>query len=208
MDNKYKTVYPDVSVRSILINHGRNEAGSYESAAFFIRHDPSAHEFLFFGDVEPDSVAANPQTIDVWQVAAPKIPEKLSTIFIECSWPLGRQDDLLYGHLNPEHLAAELAVLAAEVVKVRKGNQTDSRSRPARKKQKKNAVPLEDLRGALVGVRVFVIHCKDNLEGVSKVPIRHLIVQQVKALVEEKGLGAEILAAEQGMRIGACGLYF
>ena len=55
--------------------------GAYESTAFFIRHDPSEQEFLFFGDVEPDSLAETPQTINVWRAAAPKIPEKLSYIY-------------------------------------------------------------------------------------------------------------------------------
>jgi 3',5'-cyclic-nucleotide phosphodiesterase len=109
---------------------------------------------------------------------------------------------MLYGHLNPEHLAAELTTLATEVVNARPASQTASGSRPFRKKQKKNPTILEDLRGALDGLRVFVTHCKDNLGGGSNLPVRRLIVQQVKTLVEEKSLGVEILAAEQGMRIG------
>lgn len=78
-----------------------------------------------------------------------------------------------------------------------------------RKKQKKAAVSsssaaisVEDLRGALDGLRVYVIHCKDGSDA-DDTPMREVIVAQVRALVEAKGLGAEILAAEQGMRIGA-----
>lgn len=183
----------------VPVNHGKNGTGPYESAAFFIRHDPTNIEFLFFGDVEPDTLASTPQNINVWRIATPKIlAATLSTIFIECSWPSGRPDDLLYGHLNPEHLVAELEVLASELVKARNGKakrdsaKGDSISPPPLKKQKTG--------GALDGLRVYVMHCKDTMD--CEKPISHLIVDQVRALVARKGLGAEIIAAEQGMRIG------
>jgi len=199
-DDNYEPIYINISVRTIPVNHGCNDSGQYDSAAFFIRYDPTGCEFLFFGDVEPDSLTSKPQTINVWRAAAPKIPHLLSTIFIECSWPSERRDDMLYGHLKPEHLVDELTALAAEVIKIRNDGQTDSRSRPVRKKQRKNPAAAEDLRGALTGVRVFVTHCKDLMD-VSKPPVRHLIVEQIRALVAAKGLGAEILPTEQGMRI-------
>jgi cAMP phosphodiesterase len=203
-DNLYKTVFPDVSLRMVPVNHGTNGAGEYESAAFFIRHDSSGNEFLFFGDVEPDSVAQTPRNIEVWRIAAPKIPSKLSAVFIECSWPSGRPDELLYGHLTPEHLAVELEVLAAEVLKSRRGTQQDSspRSPPARKKRKKSTTPPLNLRGALDGLRIYVMHCKDTMDSAPDQPMNRVIAGQVRALVAEKGLGAEVLAAEQGMRIG------
>ncbi|KAF8894434.1 cAMP phosphodiesterases class-II-domain-containing protein [Infundibulicybe gibba] len=183
-DNKYKSIYPDVSVRIMPVSHGCYESGNYDSAAFFVRRDSTGKEFLFFGDVEPDSVAAYPQTLNVWRAAAPKIPNKLSNIFIECSWPSGRADNLLYGHLNPEHLMDELTALATEVVHFRKGTQN----------------PV-DIRGALDGVRVIIIHCKDDMTGKYTQPTRNIITQQVKTLMECTGLGAEILAAEPGMCI-------
>ncbi|KAF8078162.1 cyclic-AMP phosphodiesterase [Lyophyllum atratum] len=200
-DNKYKAVYPDVSVRTIPISHGHNETGDYGSVAFFIRHDIHNRELLFFGDVEPDSVAVRPQTINVWRAAAPKIPQKLSAIFIECSWPSGRSDATLYGHLSPEHLVNELIALATEVVKFRKGEQAAVRARPVRKKQKKNPVSPDELIGALDGLRVYVMHCKDDLAGDSNKSMRDVIVSQVRALVEEKKLGADIKVVEQGMHI-------
>ncbi|TFK42791.1 cAMP phosphodiesterases class-II-domain-containing protein [Crucibulum laeve] len=200
-DNKYVNVYPDVSVRTMHLNHGHNELGNYESAAFFIRHDPTSREFLFFGDVEPDSISAKPQSINVWRAAAPKIPDTLSTIFIECSWPSGRRDELLYGHLSPEHLVDELAVLAKEIVKIKQEEKSVSRSRPARKRQKKNHASVDELRGALNGVRIFIIHCKDDNTASPEERPCDVILQQVRGLVEGKELGAEILGAQQGMRI-------
>lgn len=195
----------DISVRTIPISHGHNDtSGVYDSAAFFIRHDPSSQEFLFFGDVEPDTLSTNPRTVNVWRAAATKIPLTLSTVFIECSWPSGRTDDSLYGHLSPSHLAEELTTLATEVVMARKSCTNDSRneSRPMRKKAKSNPLNAEELHGALDGVRVFVVHCKDGNE-VYDSPINHIITNRVRELVSVKQLGVSILAADQGMRIGA-----
>jgi len=47
-DNKYKAVYPDISVCTIPINHGQNDSGHYGSVAFFIRHDVQNREFSLF----------------------------------------------------------------------------------------------------------------------------------------------------------------
>jgi len=200
-DNKYKSIYADISVRTIALNHGRNQTGIYESAAFFIRHDVHNREFLFFGDVEPDTVAQRPQTINVWRAAAPKIPQKLSAIFIECSWPSGRHEDLLYGHLSPVHLVDELTALAIEVVKFRSGESTGIRPGPPRKKKKKNPLTQDDLRGSLDGVKIYIMHCKDDLNGDAFQSMRHVIVSQVQGLMEAKGLGARILVVEPGMHI-------
>jgi 3',5'-cyclic-nucleotide phosphodiesterase len=204
MNDAYDPLIPDVSVRSFPVSHGHNAGGNYDSTAFFIRYDPTGHEFLFFGDLEPDALSLSPQTINVWRAAAPKIPASLSTIFIECSWPSSRSDDALYGHLKPEHLVNELEVLATEVVNVRNAAQISGPSaRPVRKKQRMNPVasPPGDVRGALEGVRVFVIHCKDTLDGALDRPNQTLIIEQIKALLEVKELGVEILPARQGMRI-------
>ena len=217
-----KTIHKDVSVRSFRLNHGSNDSGAYESSAFSIRHDLSGREFLFFGDVEPDSLAKTPRTIEVWRYAAPLISSKtLSAIFIECSYPSGRPDNMLFGHLSPEHLTQELVTLAIEVVKARRegGSTSDlsrtsshsrtpsrtsslSRLRPLRKKKKTNPIEREDRLGALKGLRVYITHCKADLDGAYDRPIHEVIASQVRQLVKKEGLGAEIIAAEQGMRIG------
>ncbi|KAF8184971.1 cAMP phosphodiesterases class-II-domain-containing protein [Mycena galopus ATCC 62051] len=205
INDAYEPLIPNVSVRSFPVSHGHNAGGNYDSTAFFIRDDPTGLEFLFFGDLESDTLSHSPQNASVWRAAAPMIPASLSTIFIECSWPSSRSDDTLYGHLKPEHLVHELEVLASEVVKVRNAAQASSASvRPVRKKQRMNpsvASPPSDLRGALDGVRVFVIHCKDTLDGAPDRPNQTLIIEQIKALLEVKELGVEILAARQGMHI-------
>lgn len=186
------------------ISHGQNNTlGTYECAAFFIRHNLSNCEFLFFGDVEPDSIAINPRNRDVWTVAAPKIPESLNTIFIECSWPSGRTDEMLYGHLSPEHLATELIVLAHAVASSRKEAaeahvQNGDEPVRARKRQRRDPTPLPHY-GALRGVRVYIIHCKDDLHSIYDRPINHIIADQVRTLVKE--LEVEIIAVNQGMQI-------
>ncbi|EKM82836.1 hypothetical protein AGABI1DRAFT_68827 [Agaricus bisporus var. burnettii JB137-S8] len=201
-DGNYYPVHPFISVRSFPLNHGTYEGNHYVSSAFFIRHDLSSVELLFFGDVEPDSVASDPRTIDVWRAAASKIPDKLRAIFIECSWPSGRPDELLHGHLTPEHLVAELVALAKEVVNHRQ-SLGSSRER-ARKRQKSGSVRDENegLVHVLDGLSVYIMHCKDDMVG-SEEPysIRYLIKAQVQKLLEAHQLGVQVECAEPGMRI-------
>jgi cAMP phosphodiesterase len=200
----------------MAVSHGTNESGTYNSAAFFLRHDPSQKECLFWGDVEPDSIASKPANIFVWREAAPKIVAgKLDSVFIECSWPSGRSDETLFGHLTPEHLTQELRVLATEVYAVThstvdygNGQVRRSSRRPsipallARKGKRETSVaPLEKTRGVLEGVKIFVIHCKDDLEEKFSEPINQVIAGQIRALVDQAGLGCEIIAVEQGTRI-------
>ena len=217
--------------------HGTNDTlGDYESSAFFIRHDPTGQEFLFFGDVSPDTLASKPHNIAVWRAAAPKIPSTLSAIFIECSWPSGRPDELLYGHLSPEHFVHELAVLAGEVVALRgntdagvaaaaaptpkgsnTGKATDDEAqahappRPKRRKMRRRNRSAEDGPSSsepLAGLRVYITHCKDDLEQKYSRPICHVIRDQVEALVRARGLGAEVVCAEQGMTISMFAVIF
>lgn len=225
-DGQYQPITECISVRAMPLSHGLQQTTSlpYESTAFFIRHLPSAHEFLFFGDVEPDSIAGAGRTQAVWDAAACLIPHHLSTIFIECSWPRGRPDDVLYGHLNPEHLVEELTNLAKSLWRIRNhpnptttsaavDEETGTKTRHSRKRQKRNhasippvaavtAEPSADaLRGVLDGVRVVVIHCKEDLRGEFDKPINLVIADQIRELVDERGLGVEVVTAVQGMHI-------
>lgn len=92
-----------------------------DSSAYFIRTESTlttpTKEVLMFGDVEPDSISLSPRTAHVWAEAAPKIATGiLAGIFIECSYTNSQGDPVLYGHLAPRHLLAELQNLA-EMVK-------------------------------------------------------------------------------------------
>ncbi|OAX43821.1 hypothetical protein K503DRAFT_846963 [Rhizopogon vinicolor AM-OR11-026] len=197
-DGKYSVIFPNISVRVMTISHGNNDSGQYDGSCFFIRHDPTKHEFIFFGDVEPDSVAVQPKNITVWRAAAPKIPHDLSTIFIECSYQAGRPDDVLWGHLSPDHLVQELITLATEVVIARNASKSRTGLRP-RKRQRKNSVPPEALYGALEGLKVYIMHCKDMFS--TERPINHVIGDQCRERLAPHRLGVELLTADQGMKI-------
>jgi elongation factor 1-gamma len=94
-----------------------NQQSVVDSTAFFIRADHSGREILIFGDVEPDSISLCPRTHIVWSEAAPKIAAGLlAGIFIECSYNDSQSDKILFGHLAPRHLIAELQSLAEIVV--------------------------------------------------------------------------------------------
>jgi hypothetical protein len=209
---KYQNIAQNISVRAMPISHGKNALGPYECSTFFIRHDSSGTEMLFWGDVEADEVAARPLNLRVWREAAPRIVTRaLRAVFIECSWPSGRPVATLFGHLTPEHLTHELCVLAGEVVAVRASSPADptpttrktrSGSIPvplfAKKRKRSSAADPESLRGALEGVQVYVMHCKDDVEDKYPQPIHQVIAGQVRALVTQLGLGCEIHAVEQG----------
>jgi len=88
-----------------------------DSTAFFVRDTETNREVLIFGDVEPDSISLSPRNFIIWQEAARKIAHGvLGGIFIECSYDDSQADAVLFGHLNPKHLIAELQALAAMVV--------------------------------------------------------------------------------------------
>ena len=210
----YRKIHPEVSVQSHLVTHGHlcpssdsTEPATYDSTAFFIRHDSSSLEFLFFGDVGPDALSTNPRILEVWKEAAPKIVNgTLSTIFIECSWPAGREDHLLFGHLSPEHLAEELKALCKEVLKHRQlEERADVRASKRRKLEKSSEASFgdEDLVHTLQGIRIFIMHVKDILDSQAEHP-RDVILRQVQDLVGPAGLdlGAQIDVAVSGSIIG------
>jgi cAMP phosphodiesterase len=95
--------------------------GVVDSTAFFIRAEATGKEILIFGDVEPDAISLCPRTHIVWSEAASKISHGLLTgIFIECSYNDSQKDAVLFGHLSPRHLIAELQALGDMVAEKRK----------------------------------------------------------------------------------------
>lgn len=118
-----------------------------DSTAFFIRDCDTAREVLVFGDVEPDSISLSPRNAIVWAEAARKIAHNLlGGIFIECSYDDSQADSLLFGHLCPRHLYAELRTLAAMVVEARAIRAWER----GHKKRKRSAAPLPNgLEGAV-----------------------------------------------------------
>lgn len=163
------------------LSHGRSflhPKQAHQSSAFFIRNDETKQQFLFLGDVEPDSLSMKPQTIAVWRAAAPLIPHELNSIFLECSWTLDREDALLYGHLSPRHVIAELEALAHEIT----------------------AVSRRSFKRPLRGLKLYVMHCKADMDGDSDTALQ--IVSQLQALAQQRKMDLEIIPVVQGMCIG------
>ena len=112
-----------------------------DSTAFFVRDIVSHREVLIFGDVEPDSISLSPRNHWVWQEAARKIALGiLGGIFIECSYDDSQPDNVLFGHLNPKHLIAELQSLAHTVSEIRNSRQFE---RSVKKRKRSAANGLE-----------------------------------------------------------------
>ncbi|TRM59421.1 cAMP phosphodiesterases class-II-domain-containing protein [Schizophyllum amplum] len=198
---KHKRVHTDVSVRSFRLNHGSNDSGAYESSAFSIRHDPTGREFLFFGDVEPDSLARHPRTLDVWRYAASKIPTTLSTIFIECSWPPAVPTSSCLATSAPSTWSTSSSRSPPKSSKLGERRVAPRTGASASQEEEEEPIEREDRAGALKGLRVYITHCKADFDAAHDRPIHEVIAGQVRQLVKDEGLGVEIIAAEQGMRI-------
>jgi cAMP phosphodiesterase len=113
-----------------------------DSSAYFIRTESTpttpTKEVLMFGDVEPDSISLSPRTAHVWAEAAPKIATGILTgIFIECSYTNSQGDAVLYGHLAPRHLLAELQNLADMVKDARREHEKEKEEARKGRKRKR-----------------------------------------------------------------------
>ncbi len=116
-----------------------------DSTAYFIRAEPTSttpkREVLIFGDVEPDSISLSPRTARIWAEAAPKIAAGiLKGLFIEVSYTNATGDAVLFGHLAPRHLLAELTTLGELVQQARKDqNREKDSARKGRKRKRATA---------------------------------------------------------------------
>lgn len=111
----------------------------YDSSAYFIRDIETSREVVIFGDVEPDSISLSPRNLQIWTEAAPKVATGLMKgILIECSYTDSRPDSVLFGHLCPRHLIAELKILASLVEGVWVEMQKSSESGIGKKRKRHN----------------------------------------------------------------------
>ncbi|KAF3043931.1 3',5'-cyclic-nucleotide phosphodiesterase pde1 [Didymella keratinophila] len=113
-----------------------------DSSAFFIRTESTmttpTKEILIFGDVEPDSLSLSPRTAAIWAEAAPKIAAGILTgIFIECSYTDAQADAVLFGHLAPRHLLAELSALSDMVKDARRERENEREAARQGRKRKR-----------------------------------------------------------------------
>jgi 3',5'-cyclic-nucleotide phosphodiesterase len=127
---------------------------------------------LYMGDTGPDEAEQCDNLYQVWQAITPLIRQgSLRGLFLEISYPNGRNVTQLYGHLTPLWLMKELHRLAA-------------------------LVNPQQPTSALSGITVIVSHIKPTLQRVQSE--REQIIQQVAELND---LGIRFLFPEQGDRI-------
>ncbi len=155
-----------MTVEAFVVSHG----APYESTAFLVR----SGEFyvLYFGDVGPEGVEGTGLITAVWERVAPLIASgKLLGMFLEISYAEGRPDHLLFGHLTPSWMMAEMHALAQIVDPI-------------------------DPYGALAGLPVVVTHVKPVFQRVE--PPLSVIERQ---LAQINDLGIDFIFPYQGMRI-------
>lgn len=118
-EENYEPIANGLEIRAFPVSHGcvhhlGRAPKAFESSAFFIRDVASGKEVLMFGDVEPDSISIDPRNRPVWVAAARKFGRnKLTAIFIECSYASVQPEHSLFGHLSPSFLIQELKMFAS-----------------------------------------------------------------------------------------------
>lgn len=112
-----------------------------DSTVYFIRDYATSKEILIFGDVEPDSVSYLPRLCHIWNEAAPKIASGILTgMFIECSYDDSQPDAVLFGHMAPRHIIAELQSLA-DTVKEERIARANEKAQRKRKRSANSTIP-------------------------------------------------------------------
>ena len=154
-----------MTIEPFVLSHDR-----VSSTAFLIR---AQYDYaLYFGDVGSDVVEGSDGMRKIWERIAPLVRTgSLRGIFLEVSYPDGRSDPELFGHLTPAWMMAELRNLA-------------------------DAVSPRDTDRALRSLTVIVTHIKPTLDG-GPGP-RSKIVEQIRA---QNDLGVRVLVPAQGDRI-------
>lgn len=177
------------------------------STAFLLTNRATERDVLFMGDVEPDAVGGGSCNLYLWKTIAPRVAEgRLHALFMECSYSSAQPNALLYGHLSPRHLYAELRALAACVDTVR--------GAPA------PGPPLAGLQVVVIHVKEMVLPASappcvlpaagsardgaaPGAEPMYPVDLPTLVGDELAALEAESRLGVEFIVARQGQRIGA-----
>ncbi len=165
-EQEYPIADTEMTVEPLSLSH----SGDYQSTAFLIQS--RGFYTLYFGDTGPDAVEKSTRMQAVWNRVAPFVRSgKLRGLFLEVSYPDGRPDKRLFGHLTPAWLLKELQRLAILVS-------------PTQPEQ------------ALRALTVVVTHIKPSLK-LGPTP-RALIAQQ---LAVRNDLGVRFVIAKQGQRI-------
>lgn len=128
--------------------------GAMTSTAFLV-NDGNAF-VLYLGDTGPDAIEKQGRLRALWERVAPLIRNgALRAIFLECSWPDPRAENLLFGHLTPKWISQEMDNLASLV---------------------DGKVPANALRS----VTLIITHIKPAQIG--NVSARDIVREQIKSL--------------------------
>ena len=154
-----------MTVEPLPLSHG-----GAASTAFLVR--AGTNYAAYFGDTGPDAVGKSDALNTAWKRLAPLVRTRnLRCLFIEVSYPDGREDKQLYGHLTPAWLMRELHAFA-EIVDAQ---------RPA---------------SALTGITILVTHIKPSLVRAQD-PVRRIASE----LEARNDLGLRFVLPAQGQRI-------
>lgn len=97
--------HTEMTVQAFPLSHS-----NLSSTAFLVRN--KGNSVLYLGDTGPDEVEKSQNLERLWQTIAPLIKaKKLKAIMIEVSFPDEQPDKLLFGHLTPHWLMAEMKKL-------------------------------------------------------------------------------------------------
>lgn len=153
-----------MTVEALPLSHG-GEA----STAFLLR--AGSRYAAYFGDTGPDAVEKSRALADAWTRLAPLVRSRsLSCLFLEVSYPDGRPDGQLYGHLTPAWLMREMHALA-------------------------RAVDIDRPERALAGLTLFVTHVKPALAR-GEDPVARI----ARELEARNDLGLRLVFPEQGRK--------
>lgn len=150
--------------------HELSHGADVTSTAFLVEADDAA--LLYLGDTGPDAVEQQGKLAALWARVAPLVREgRLRAVFLEASYPDPRDERLLFGHLTPRWIIAELDALAA-------------------------AVRPEAPGHALRGLHVVVTHIKPRLERGADA--REEVRRQLAPL---EARGVRVIVPEPGVRL-------
>ena len=94
-------------VRAFPLSHAKPG----QSTAFLIRY--LENYLLYLGDTGADTVEGSDNLERLWQAVSPLVASgKVTAIFVEVSFANARPDQLLFGHLTPRLLMAEMKRLS------------------------------------------------------------------------------------------------
>ncbi|WFD05341.1 3',5'-cyclic-nucleotide phosphodiesterase [Malassezia vespertilionis] len=174
----------------------------------------------FLGDVEPDSIGGMHLNKMLWEKIAPRVAaKKMTTMFIECSFDSQLPDSLLFGHLTPLHLYAELRSLAMCVCQARNA------AHPTRTHELDQS--LADLTCVITHIKAMHLPCVlpstvnvgmpenmpkemgkpvdvcNNCSHALPIPLPEIIERELAELEAKERLGVKFIIAKQGLRIGS-----